>query len=359
MDLVKSIQSTLYERVVSPLAGIFVMSWVVMHYDLIMMLMSKNDMMYKTQMIYEYMVVDAKYNWGDWIFINAAPYWYGLFIPLLCSFIALISYSLISPLAFKISSWSKHRLQLIRRDYDKRTPVSAERFMEVEEKFNNQASSYREDTLKYEADVEHYKNIYQSEKSKLLDIQLVLDELKEKNMTLQKEVDGLREANATLNKVMRQANVKEILDKEAERRKVNSEAVRDIDGSDHSKIDDNIDSEEVVESGPKTALTGEYSKLFFDSSVSDLSRRVLQILPIAEKFDAPDLALSMMMPKTQGHIDNLSKILQIFEMYHLIESIGSGVYSMSLAGRGLQDSLKKGVDELRKACDATDGISNL
>ena len=178
-------------------------------------------------------------------------------------------------------------------------------------------------------------------------------------MTLQKEVDGLREANATLNKVMRQANVKEILDKEVERRKVNSEAVRDIDGSDHSKTDDNIDSEEVVESGPKTALTGEYSKLFFDSSVSDLSRRVLQILPIAEKFDAPDLALSMMMPKTQGHIDNLSKILQIFEMYHLIESIGSGVYSMSLAGRGLQDSLKKGVDELRKACDATDGISNL
>lgn len=177
MDLVKSIQSTLYERVASPLAGIFLMSWVVMHYDLIMMLMSKNDMFYKTQIIYEYMVIDAKYNWGGWPLINAAPYWYGLFKPLLYSFMALISYSIISPMAFSISSWSTHRLQLTRRKYDKKTPVPAEKLIEIQNKFDKKTDEYRENILRHEVEIDSYKKINQEVNATNIDLKNTIEEL--------------------------------------------------------------------------------------------------------------------------------------------------------------------------------------
>ena len=87
----------MYERVVSPLAGVFVMTWVIIHYDLIMMLMSKNDMMYKMQVIYECMVIDAKYNWG----IGSLP-------------------------AFSITARAKNELQEIKMKYDKIRPIPYE-----------------------------------------------------------------------------------------------------------------------------------------------------------------------------------------------------------------------------------------
>jgi hypothetical protein len=161
-----------------------------MHYDLIMMLMSKNDMVFKTQIIYEYMIIDAKYNWGDWYFINAAPYWCGIFIPLYLSFVVLISYSVISPVAFRISSYSRYHLQLIRRKYDKKTPVSAEKFIEIQEKFNQKSDEFHENSLKHGIEIDSYKKINE-------ETQTMNFKLKEKTRELREEISEL-ESKLTL-----------------------------------------------------------------------------------------------------------------------------------------------------------------
>jgi hypothetical protein len=108
MNLIQSIQSTFYERVVSPLAGIFLMSWAVMHYDLIMMLMSNNDMVFKINLINQYLILDAKNNWSGLGYVDYAPYYFGLIKPLLCSLLALAIYPIFSVPAYLFSMTGRY-----------------------------------------------------------------------------------------------------------------------------------------------------------------------------------------------------------------------------------------------------------
>jgi hypothetical protein len=165
MNLIQSIQSTLYERVVSPLAGVFLMSWAVMHYDLIMMLMSKNDMVFKIDLINQHLVLDAKNNWSGFEYVDYAPYYFGLIKPLLYSLLVLVIYPIFSVPAYLFSMTGRYALQRIRRIFDEKTPVAAEKFIEVQESLRQQANEHRETTRNYEIEIEAYKKINQASKA--------------------------------------------------------------------------------------------------------------------------------------------------------------------------------------------------
>ena len=52
--------------------------------------------------------------------------------------------------------------------------------MEIEYEYNNERKNFRENTLKYEADIDIHKSNYQSEKLRNNEVQIELDLLKEK-----------------------------------------------------------------------------------------------------------------------------------------------------------------------------------
>ncbi len=161
MELVKSIQSMLYERIASPLASMFFLSWSIFHYELIMMMLSDLDMRSKTQFIYEWMIVDTKNNWGSGVFLGFAPYWYGLFKPILYSFVVLISYSLMSVPAYWISMKGRRFLQDVRRSFDNEAPVRAIVHHEIVEAYQKTIQGLNDAAFKSEKDMEAFRGLYQ------------------------------------------------------------------------------------------------------------------------------------------------------------------------------------------------------
>lgn len=166
MNLIESIQSALYERVVSPLAGVFVGVWCVTHYEAIFILFSDFKVMEKLQFLNEYFVLDAKNKWShstwsNYFGVNSAPYYYGLIKPLTTSLVALGVFSFFSVPAYFISSYGKFLLKIIRRRFDEVTPIKASTHAVVVEKYKNQIAMLSEKEFKNEKDLDSYKDLYQ------------------------------------------------------------------------------------------------------------------------------------------------------------------------------------------------------
>lgn len=165
MNLIESIQSALYERVVSPLAGVFVGVWCVTHYEAIFILFSDFKVMEKIQFLHEYFVLDAKNkwsqsNWSSFLGVHSAPYYYGLIKPLTTSLVALGVFSFFSVPAYFISMYGKFLLKKIRRVFDEITPIKASAHSLVVEKYKKEIAVLNEKEFKNEEDLDSYKELY-------------------------------------------------------------------------------------------------------------------------------------------------------------------------------------------------------
>lgn len=348
MELVKSIQSTLYERVVSPLAGVFLISWAIMHYDLIMMLMSKHDIMYKSQMIFEYMVIDSKNNWSGSEYVDYAPYYFALIKPLLYSLLALITYPIFSVPAYFFSMTGKYCLQRIRRLFDSHTPVSAKAFQEIQDLLDAQSSKYRERTIKNDAELESYKKVNQEIKSDSLKLSSRIIELESK-LVIQDDDARETAAQAQYDEDM-SAQAEAFHENESERKSA-MEALAAVDAL-------NI-IEEEEEGGAK-----DYVSLFFDSADSELSRSVMLDLPVNKQVDVDYLLKLSFKPKTESNRIQMKKIIKVMEMYHIVSYVDFQpeifstdiVFQLTDQGRMLQKSLNEGVGVFRDVCEKLDGI---
>lgn len=281
MNLVQSIQSTLYERIVSPLAGIFILSWTVMHYDLVMMLMSKHDMIYKTQIVHEYMVIDAKNNWTHTYFVSLAPFWFGLLKPLIFSFFTLVTYSIISIPAFKISSEAKFRLLAIRRAYEQETPIEAGKHLEIVDIYKAKIQRFNEDSFKAEKDLENSRGLYQ-------------EAIKERE-ALKKQINSM---------ISKRAETSENDDEKSEAL-IAARKLRD--GG--------------LELDVGQSFSGSYVDLLFNSEHAYFNRKMLKMSSQDNFFTPEELLLSINKPLIQSNVDLIVRALGELERYHLVRDL--------------------------------------
>ena len=163
MNIVESIQSALYERVVSPLGGMFAITWSLMHYEILMILFSKYDVTYKMQVVHESMVVDAVYRWEGWIAPWLAPLFEGLIIPVVFSFVGLGFYSALSILAFKISMSAKVELRNIKHKKEGEVIVTKSKYDRIVDFYNNKIDILRDRESRLEGDVNRLDGLHKKE----------------------------------------------------------------------------------------------------------------------------------------------------------------------------------------------------
>jgi len=360
MDLIKSIQSTLYERIVSPLAGIFLMSWAAMHYELIMMLMSNIDMQSKTQYVYEWMVIDAKNNWRESEWVELAPFYFGLWHPLLYSFIALSVYSFLSIPAYGISMSGKYALQWIRRLFDTATPVSAEMHQKVIGIYKERVRLLTEESFKNEEKMEGFRKLYQeslrenealkqSASSTETGDDFVVDSGNVHSEMLEDVTSFKKGDNVDLHNIMTamsdfQGAVKGDANGGADA------LIADVN-SYQAPYDENFGS-----NGGRNKLhdlmTGKssvgYVGLLFDSENARLNQIIIR-LAIKGGVSIQDMLLRLKSPATDDNINKVKELTRLLVEYHLL-SKKMGKFSATSLGQEFVLSLDEGEGVAREFC---------
>jgi hypothetical protein len=253
-----------------------------MHYDLIMMMMSKHDMIYKTQIVHEYMVIDAMNNWTHAYFVSVAPIWFGVLKPLIYSFFALVTYSIISIPAFKISSEAKFRLISIRRKYEQETPIEASKHMEIIDVYKAKIQRNNEDSFKIEKDLENSRGLYQ-------------EAIKERE-ALKKQINSMisKRAETSVN------------DDEKSEALIAARKLRD------GGLDLDVGN----------LFSGSYVDLLFNSEHAHFNRKILKMASQDNYFTPEELLLSINKPLIQSNVDLIVSSLGEFEKYHLVRDLG-------------------------------------
>ncbi len=320
MDLVKSIQSVLYERIASPLAGIFILSWLAMHYDLVMMLMSKNDMVFKSELIHQHLIVNAKYNWGGWWCSWLAPYFYGLFLPLVISFVGLFFYSCCSIPAFWVQMFTKVTLQNIKIEKEGQVLVPRSKHEEICDKYKERIEELQDREIKNDNSMEKLKKLYQDALGQHEVLQAQIDEMLAESNIAHDEGRVLVASDPV------PSNVKAVHS--------HSFSLPDVEG---------------------------YEWLMLDSDDASLNRKILLIIKKCSAGGSTPInplviLRELRMPSTNENTSSIRDLCILLSQYHLVE--GHTEFRLSKAGIEMTAFLEEEADILREYCMGLDAISD-
>ncbi|WP_435635310.1 hypothetical protein ACSC9U_05035 [Pseudomonas solani] len=142
-DIFDSITSALRDRLVSPLAGSFITSWLVVNYKVIVVLLSDMKPYVKFSFI-------SNHIWTDW-FVTSV---YCLALPLAAS----LAYTLIYPWparwVLQASLWHQMRTKKAQLDGEGRIPLSREDIDRLKQKWSEKFNKQGEDVQRLEAQLE-------------------------------------------------------------------------------------------------------------------------------------------------------------------------------------------------------------
>lgn len=141
-DAIKSIKAHLYDRVVSPLSGAFILSWVVWNYKLIVIVFSSDTLPEKFKFI------EQLYSGGIDFFSIAIPlntFVVGAFLPLLTAIVYIYVYPLISLPVYRYSLNKQKKLKKAKQDYDGEILLSVNESLAIKNSLTKIKSSYESD----------------------------------------------------------------------------------------------------------------------------------------------------------------------------------------------------------------------
>jgi hypothetical protein len=227
-------------------------------------------------------------------------------------------------------------LQRIRRIFDEKTPVSAEKYNNLQNRFEDQSDRYREKTIKNDAEIDSYKKVSKEMESENLRLNSQIVDLKSQ-LLARKESDSHGAVKAKYDNDM------------AAQAEFAYQAERDRDLAMEAMA-------EMTEDG-LVKRTDCYSALFFDSESSDLHKQILLNIPDGQHFTLDIILQFLFKPKTNENKAQILQVINDFEMYHIVTKpviTRDDVYKITQQGDMLKEALKNGNDELQALCDEFD-----
>lgn len=171
-EISKSIKATLYDRIVSPVSGMFLLSWGVWNWKLCLILFFANY------------GVDQKISTISTLYINKYD---NLIYPVLSTFILMFAYPIISILPTKTWEWANAYKNKMKHRYSIEVPLTLEQSISLRQELEK-------DRLELNSIIDGYKLKYEQEKATSRELGLQL-------AALQNEMTGtssnLKEDNET------------------------------------------------------------------------------------------------------------------------------------------------------------------
>lgn len=162
-EVSKSIKATLYDRAVSPLSGMFILSWVICNWKLCLVL------------IFADYGVDQKISTISSQYIN---YNNNIIYPLLSTFILVFAYPIISIFPFRVWEWATSYKLKLKHNYSLQIPLTVEQSINLRQELQQEKS-------RLNGLFEEYKNRYDMEKTTSVELASQLEESKKKITLLQ------------------------------------------------------------------------------------------------------------------------------------------------------------------------------
>lgn len=142
-EISKSIKATLYDRIVSPVSGIFLLSWGVWNWKICLILLFADY------------GVDKKISTISTLYINKYD---NLFYPVLSTFVLMFIYPIISILPTKTWEWSNAYKSKMKHKYSLEVPLTLEQSITIRQELENQK-------LELNTIIDGYKLKYEQEKT--------------------------------------------------------------------------------------------------------------------------------------------------------------------------------------------------
>ncbi|MBL7663520.1 MAG: hypothetical protein JNM93_00190 [Bacteriovoracaceae bacterium] len=143
-DIIKSIKSILYERVSSPLAGAFLVSFVIINWRIPLILIYGDD-------------TSSSRIWDIELYLSKVSICYLLFFPLLSTILFICVFPYFSNLAFEISQWWGQKTLKIRNKYEDTERLSVEQSLKIRLELKNQQTLFQEMLESKEKELENLR----------------------------------------------------------------------------------------------------------------------------------------------------------------------------------------------------------
>lgn len=184
-DITKSIKSSLYDRVSSPLFGAFSISWCIWNYKLLLTLLSSMDIHGKIEHIETVLYPDYQ-----------ALLLIGFIYPLVISVLFILAYPI--PARFIYKYWHKQQIQLktIKQNIEDETPLTIEESREIRREILNLESQYEAELNRRGTENDRLRELVRDLENDLLNAN---NKLTESRTTSSQKVSKPKKLNAPVN----------------------------------------------------------------------------------------------------------------------------------------------------------------
>lgn len=141
-DAIKSIKAHLYDRVVSPLSGAFIFSWVIWNYKLIIIIFSSATLAEKFKFINQF--YSGSIDFYNYTF-SLNSFLLGVCIPFFTAIAYIYLYPIISLPIYKYSLERQKKLKKAKQDYDGEILLSVNESLAIKNNLAKIKSSYESD----------------------------------------------------------------------------------------------------------------------------------------------------------------------------------------------------------------------
>lgn len=145
-EIAKTVRSQLYERVISPLSGAFLLSWCIWNYQFLLVLLSDMSATDKIQYIHNSLY---PYLWP-----SLAK---GLIFPALTTLGLIFLYPIPAQHVYEYARKQQRRLKEIRQRVDDETPLTREEAREIRRSSLDQSVEYEKEIARQAADIARLK----------------------------------------------------------------------------------------------------------------------------------------------------------------------------------------------------------
>ena len=153
-EFTKSLKANLYDRVVSPLFGAFVLSWLVWNYRLVVVLLATGTFEHK------FAYIDTVLYKGDSIY----DLWTLLVYPLGSALLFLFLYPFPAQWVYSFWRQQQKKLKMIRQKIEDETPLTIEEARKLKKGFSNISQDYENVILVHEREIDRLKKIIEEER---------------------------------------------------------------------------------------------------------------------------------------------------------------------------------------------------
>jgi len=144
-EILRSIRAFLYERSVSPLAGAFVLAWLVLNYRILFILFSGDHYGDNFAAIDEFFYIDAREE-SDWLNRWLGRLWFGLVSPALLAIGYIFIYPFLAAPVYQFTLSRRQKLRKIKQEAENQRLLSIEESRELYKRLSQLQQIYDSDT---------------------------------------------------------------------------------------------------------------------------------------------------------------------------------------------------------------------